>query len=283
MSGAVLIRHTARRATAMQIMFPLFHHRWRRADRYSIVQDVSGDCMQRLKLGSKLGRGLFANTYEVLSSDVSEVRNSDIVCKVVELDRVDTGAAGGIAMFDAEVATALAADTLGVGPRLYKCWRCATKGYMLMERCAPFTTLRSGDLQHIANGVFALAKCGIIHNDLHDQNIMRSISTSKPLIIDYGMATTVSASSGYTSILRYKSTYGIDTAAAVTFLTIDELVRSLYTKRRMRNSRLLDIVSNAREHFARDPSSRDRVPDVHDVIALLPNTATFSHSAWSHS
>lgn len=262
MTTAMLIRHTARRATAMRILYPVLRPATTASHSFEIVQGSGAECTRGLQLNKLIGTGMFGSTYE---GTYNRATADDIVCKIVQLNRPDTGELGGTAMFEAEVAAALAASTLGVGPKLHKCWRCDSRGYMVMERCVPLGSMSHTDLQLVAVAVYALAEFGLMHNDLHGDNIMRHARTSEPVLIDFGMATTIGASSGYRQVMRLKAIHSISTSAAATLLTMQELGPHV---KKLNTSDLISLVDSARRRALHHSGS---LPALDDMVSLMPD------------
>lgn len=265
----MLIRHTARRAIAMQIMFPFVRPRWA-GQTLQVVHAAGSKCLLGFTQRRSLGVGMFGQTYATRHPTVPD---GDAVLKVVLLNRPDTGRLGGIAMFEAEVAAALVASRIGFGPHLHRSWRCGDKGFMLMERCIPIKAKPTADdIMEVVTGVYQFAKFGLIHNDLHMGNIMQHEVSGKPVIIDYGMATTIGASSGYEQVMRYKAQYSLDTPSATTLLTLNELYDELQ-QRKPTMAAMLSLVADARR---RAKGTRDKSPVMNDVASLVPSSTVYS-------
>lgn len=252
-------------------MFPFLRPRWA-GSRLQVVQEVGSKCLLDFSLEEKLGSGVFGDTFAVTDQGDAHLQHKgQMVLKIVQINRPDIGRPGGLAMFESEVSCALVASRLGLGPHLFRAWRCDDKGYLLMERCKPVTsaTLRNqGFLDELALAIYKFSAFGLMHNDLHEDNVMQRMETDRPVLIDFGMATTIGASSGYNDVLRLKAEYGIDTASAATVLTLDEL--NLYEPKSVRLVRYVDTVrrrvSNEHQH------QHDMVVDMEDIDELAPRS-----------
>lgn len=268
----MLVAHTSRRAIAMGILFPFLRPQWA-GKSVDIVQSVGVACLLGFTPKKKLGSGVFGETFLVQHpTPGKKLRDTRVVMKSVLLNRPETGFHGGLAMFNAEVACALVASRLGLGPKLHHAWRCGDSGFVVMEQCVPLgkTPLLSSkrDVADIALGVFLFADFGLIHNDLHTGNIMRHRETFRPVIIDYGMATTITASSGYDQLMQLKAQYHLDTASAATVLTMLELYDDCRTPRPP-VSAMMAVLRRARADAAKVKSATS--VGARDIEALAPN------------
>jgi predicted Ser/Thr protein kinase len=99
-----------------------------------------------------------------------------------------------------EIRIQKAASSLGLAPEIYDIERAQGQINVYMQQLYPIKALKTSQQQQLVDTVAKLINNGIIHNDLHFGNIMRT-TKGKVMITDFGMAQQTRYPIGFSSHL----------------------------------------------------------------------------------